>query len=280
MKNNNPTLSLCMIVKNEEKFLPMCLESVKDHVDEIIIVDTGSTDSTVEIAKRYNAKIYHHAWENSFSKARNYSLKYATCDWILWLDADEEIDKEDAYKLKEVIKDPVGCETTHRVNIIFFPMFNKPIGGKSTSVFNALKIFRNHLGFHFEGIVHNRLKYSGSHKIVNIESYHYGYNQEDEIIEKKFIRTSTLLREQIKNDPKNPTPHHYLALSCLGTKRYDCCAQEALEAIRLFEQQNSNAQIRFQTYYTASAAFYHKKDLVNSEAYALKTIDLYPDYVD
>ncbi|MFQ5713266.1 MAG: glycosyltransferase [Candidatus Scalinduaceae bacterium] len=280
MKNNNPTLSLCMIVKNEEKFLPTCLESIKDHVDEIIIVDTGSTDSTVEIARRYNAKIYHHAWENSFSKARNYSLKYATCDWILWLDADEEVDKEDAHKLKEVIKDPVGYETIHRVNIIFFPMFNKPIGGKSTSVFNALKIFRNHLGFHFEGIVHNKLKYSGHSKIVNIKSYHYGYNQDGKIIEKKFIRTSTLLRKQIKNDPKNPIPHHYLALSCLGTKRHDCCVQEALEAIRLFEQQNSNAQIRFQTYYTASAAFYHKKDLVNAEAYALKTIDLYPDYVD
>ncbi|MEE9260776.1 MAG: glycosyltransferase [Candidatus Scalindua sediminis] len=280
MKNNNPTLSLCMIVKNEEKFLPTCLESVKDHVDEIIIVDTGSTDSTIEIARRYNAKTYHHAWENSFSKARNYSLKYATCDWILILDADEEVDKEDAYKLREVIKDPVGCETTHRANVISFPMYNKPVDGKSISVFNTLRIFRNHLGFHFEGIVHNKLKYSGPDKTVNIKSYHYGYNNDDEIIEKKFTRTSTLLREQIKDDPKNPTPHSYLALSCLGTKRYDCCVQEALEAIRLFEQQNSNAQIRFQTYYTASAAFYHKKDLVNAEAYALKTIDLYPDYMD
>ena len=70
----NPTLSLCLIVKDEEEFLPRCLDSVKDYVDEIIIVDTGSTDSTVEIAKRYGAKVYHHAWENSFSKARNYSL--------------------------------------------------------------------------------------------------------------------------------------------------------------------------------------------------------------
>src|SRR3972149_2146143 len=103
----NPTLSLCMIVKNEEKFLPACLESVKGHVDEIIIVDTGSTDRTVEIAESYNAKIYHHPWKNSFSKARNYSLKYATCDWILILDADEEIVKKDAHKLRKVIKDPV-----------------------------------------------------------------------------------------------------------------------------------------------------------------------------
>ncbi|MBO1225345.1 MAG: glycosyltransferase [Candidatus Scalindua sediminis] len=293
----NPTLSLCMIVKNEEKLLPRCLESVKDHVDEIIIVDTGSTDKTVEIAKSYNAKIYHHAWENSFSKARNYSLKYATCEWILILDADEEIDKEDAHKLKDVIparrpageKDPAGCETTHpgldqawagRVNVIYLPIISRPVGGKNISIANSERLFKNHLGFRYEGIVHNALKQSGLAKKVNIKIYHYGYNLDEVQKEKKFIRTSTLLREQIKKDPKNPISHHYLALAYLGRKMYDCCAREALEAIRLFEQQNSNAQIRLLTYYMAGAAFYHKKDLANAEAYALKAIDLYPDYVD
>jgi tetratricopeptide (TPR) repeat protein len=284
-----PTISLCMIVKNEEKFLPKCLESVKGHVDEIIIVDTGSTDSTVEIAKRYNAKIYHHPWENSFSKARNYSLKYATCDWIIWLDADEEVDKEDAYKLREVIKDPVGCETTHpgldqawagRANVIYLPMFNKPVGGKSISVFNSEKIFKNHIGIYFEGIVHNALKYSGLAKKANIKLYHYGYHQGDEQMEKKFIRTTTLLREQIKNDPENPIPRHYLATSYLDRQRNDECIHEALEAIRLFEQQNSKVQPQLLTYYTASVAFYRKKDMVNAETYALKAIDFYADYVD
>ena len=269
----NPTLSLCMIVKNEEKFLPRCLESVKDHVDEIIIVDTGSTDSTVEIAKRYNAKIYYHAWENSFSKARNYSLKYATCDWIIWLDADEEVDKEDAHKLKEVIKD-------NDVNVIYLPMFNKPVGGKNISVFNSEKIFKNHIGIYFEGIVHNALKYSGLTKKANIKIYHYGYNQGDEQQEKKFIRTSALLKKQIKDDPENPIPHHYLAISCLDRQRNDECIREALEAIRLFEQQNSNVQPLLVTYYTASVAFYRKKDLANAEAYALKAIDFYADYLD
>ena len=73
-----------MIVKNEEKFLAQCLKSIKDAVDEIIIVDTGSTDRTVEIAQSFGAKVYHHPWR-SFSEARNHSLSYATCDWILKL---------------------------------------------------------------------------------------------------------------------------------------------------------------------------------------------------
>ena len=122
MNNTNPSISLCMIVKDEEESLPTCLNSIRDYVDEIIIVDTGSTDSTVEIAKSYNAKVYHHPWENSFSKARNYSLSYATCDWILIMDADEEIEKKDAFKLRDVIKND-------DVNLIFMPAFSKEKGG-------------------------------------------------------------------------------------------------------------------------------------------------------
>ena len=271
--DSNPTLSLCMIVKDEEKFLPTCLESIKDHVDEIIIVDTGSTDKTVEIAEKYNTKVYHHQWENSFSKARNYSLKYATCDWIIWLDADEEVDKEDAHKLKEVIKD-------NTVDVIHIPVFNRPVGGKNFSVSNLEKIFKNHIGIYFEGIVHNSLKYSGLSKNVNIRQYHYGYHDGEGLMGKKFKRTSTLLKEQIKNNPENPVPHHYLAISYLDRQRHEECIQEALEAIRLFELQNSNLQLRLLAYYTASVAFYRTQDMSNAEKYALKAIDFHPDYLD
>lgn len=86
------TVSLCMIVKNEEKYLSRCLESVRNKVDEIIIIDTGSTDSTLEIAKQYTNKIYHFTWVNDFAAARNESLKYATSQYVLILDADEYLD--------------------------------------------------------------------------------------------------------------------------------------------------------------------------------------------
>ncbi|MEJ2052223.1 MAG: glycosyltransferase family 2 protein, partial [Calditrichota bacterium] len=81
--NDLPTISACMMVKNEEEMLPNCLESIKDVVDELIVVDTGSTDKTIEIAESYGAKIYHHPWENDFSKHRNQSISYATGDWFL-----------------------------------------------------------------------------------------------------------------------------------------------------------------------------------------------------
>ena len=92
-----------MITKNEEKFLEQCLSSVKNIVDEIVIVDTGSTDKTKEIAKKFNAKIYDFKWIEDFSAARNESLKYATKDWVLVLDADEVL-SDNSFKLKDMIQ--------------------------------------------------------------------------------------------------------------------------------------------------------------------------------
>lgn len=96
------TLSLCMIVKNEEDVIGRCLECVKDIVDEIIIVDTGSTDTTKDIAAKYTDKIYYFEWINDFSAARNFSFSKATKDYIMWLDADDVITAENINALKKL----------------------------------------------------------------------------------------------------------------------------------------------------------------------------------
>jgi glycosyltransferase involved in cell wall biosynthesis len=87
-------LSLCMIVKNEQASLPQALTSVKDIVDEMVVLDTGSTDQTVEIARKFSAKVYHFEWCNDFSAARNEALKYVQGKWVLVLDADEVLTAE------------------------------------------------------------------------------------------------------------------------------------------------------------------------------------------
>ncbi len=99
-----PTISLCMIVKNEEMNLAHCLDSVADLVEEIIIVDTGSKDRTVEIASHYTTKVYSHPWKDDFSDARNYSFSKAAMDYCMWMDADdilEEREKDKFLKLKQ-----------------------------------------------------------------------------------------------------------------------------------------------------------------------------------
>ncbi len=100
------TISLCMIVKNEEKVLNRCLNSIKDIVDEIIIIDTGSTDKTKKIAKSYTKYVYDFKWEDDFSKARNFSFSKATKDYIMWLDADDVVldnDRKKILKLKSTL---------------------------------------------------------------------------------------------------------------------------------------------------------------------------------
>lgn len=102
--SGKPLISLCMIVKNEEKNLPRCLDSVKDVVDEMIIVDTGSSDKTKEIARSYGAKVFDFKWIDDFAAARNYSLEKATGEWILVLDADEELEENTKISLRAELK--------------------------------------------------------------------------------------------------------------------------------------------------------------------------------
>ena len=98
-------LSLCAIVKNEAKSLPQCLESVKDVVDEMIVLDTGSTDNTVEIARELGAEVYHFQWCNDFAIARNEALDRVRGEWVLVLDADEILTPEIVPNIQQAIQD-------------------------------------------------------------------------------------------------------------------------------------------------------------------------------
>src|SRR5699024_12143978 len=96
------TISLCMIVQNEEDVLERCLDSIKNLVDEINIIDTGSTDRTIEIAKKYTDHVFYFEWTGKFKDARNESFKHATKDYILYLDADDVLLEEDQEKFMKV----------------------------------------------------------------------------------------------------------------------------------------------------------------------------------
>ncbi|NMM61965.1 glycosyltransferase family 2 protein [Clostridium sp. P21] len=195
-------ISLCMIVKDEEENLPRCLESVKDIVDEMIIVDTGSTDKTVEIAKSYDAKIYYFKWCNNFSAARNESLKYATKDWILIMDADDEFCKDDEEKFRNVVKNLDN-------NMVYFfetlCYFGVQASNNLTINLNP-RLFKNNYGYCYEGAIHNQLtnnEHSIKGKNEPIKIYHYGYLDDSLISKNKSKRNITILEEEIKKNPQN-----------------------------------------------------------------------------
>ncbi len=148
-----PTISLCMIVKNEEKNLPRCLESVKGAVDEIVVVDTGSTDDSILIAKeRFGAKLEVRPWQNDFAQARNYSLDRATGDWILFLDADEELPPDSRDGLRRLI-----ANAPPEVEGYFVKLVSAVSEGAETCPDMVFRLFRNRPEYRFEGAVHEQI---------------------------------------------------------------------------------------------------------------------------
>jgi glycosyltransferase involved in cell wall biosynthesis len=146
-------ISLCMIVKNEERFLAECLESVKDVVDEINIVDTGSTDRTVEIARSYGAKVDFREWRGDFAWARNEALAMATKRWTLVLDADEELERESLGLVKSLRTMPAGLSAVY-INIV--NLINDATGDGTMS-HRLIRIFPTNPLLRYSGFIHESL---------------------------------------------------------------------------------------------------------------------------
>ena len=230
-----------MIVRNEEKFLGQCLESVKDVVDEMIIVDTGSEDRTVEIAESYGAGVYHHAWQGSFSEARNYGLQFATGDWILQMDADEALEKKDIPIIKKVIQ-------SDRYNVILTALLSKTDEGWGKHYFQ--RIFRRGKA-HYEGIVHNQLKFEGAALSTEIRIYHWGYNLSKEKMKEKYRRTERLLKKQLEEDQTNPFTYCNYLRVLRAQQRYDDVIREGRKALEICKGRMSEAHRQMVVYDTA-----------------------------
>ena len=220
------SISLCMMAKNEEKYLEQCLNSVKDLADEIIIVDTGSTDKTKEIAKKFNAKLYDFKWIDDFSAARNESLKHATKNWVLVLDADEMIDKEAVKAIKDFIKkneyDAFSFIQKNYSNDSSIAGFVVEEHKKNDSVYSGwygsliVRLFRNKKGYEFSGTVHELVEQSieankGKLGITNIPIHHYG-NTSPEVVKRKREFYLQLCKKKIKS---NPSGSSYFELGVL-----------------------------------------------------------------
>lgn len=169
------TLSLCMIVKNEEAVLRRCLESVKDIADEIVIVDTGSTDHTKEIAEEFTNRIYDFSWKDDFSEARNFALSKGYKDYLMWMDADDVITKENIQKMKEL-----KVMLAPDVDVVMMPYevaFDE--NGRSTFDYYRERIVKNHRGFWFTGKVHEVIQPRGKIYYADIPIRHQKENVQD-----------------------------------------------------------------------------------------------------
>jgi glycosyltransferase involved in cell wall biosynthesis len=278
MKNKshkNNSISACMMVKNEAKLLPQCLESIKDHVDEIIIVDTGSTDDTVAIAESFGAKVYHHPWEDNFSKHRNQSLEYATCQWCLIIDADEKLVKQNGVSLRN--------ESAHMredIDSLLVVVENASSNNGQIIPVNSIRVVRNRPEIRYRGRVHNYLVGLKKTRPIPIRLFHYGYNLGKEMNEKKFVRTTNLLKLDIEEDPENPRPYHFMAVSHLTCKLHKSAAEYAEKAIALYENVRLVPHNYLWCLYIAANSHLALENIGKAEQFAKKGTSFFPDHLD
>lgn len=260
------SISLCMIVKNEEKYLEGCLNSVEGLVDEIILIDTGSTDKTKSIAEKYNCKIYDFRWIDDFSAARNFSLNKATGDWILYLDADERITIESKKIIRELSN--IRAKKAFRCKVISEQ-------SETQGSMEYPRFFRQDENLRFTGSVHEQIEPSlreNNYEICpsDIEIIHLGYNIAKEGLKEKAQRNLRLLLNDYKKKQTGLLAFH-IGQSLVELNRLAESIEYFLFAVTDFSFdsfQRAHA-------YRYVAAYYHSlKDYEKTEYYLQKGLTL------
>lgn len=267
-----PGISLCMILRNEEEFLPLCLESVQGAVDEIIAVDTGSTDRTIEIARSFGAHIFHFDWNDDFSAARNESINKASYNWILIMDADERLDANSIQYLKKAISNK-GCLAYNLTIIDIYDEKNPDLNKQ----FKSCRLFQNKPQLRYEWEIHNQIY----HKVLelaqkeklfikeddNIIIYHYGYTDKGLKLHDTYKRSKRILEKALLNDSiDNFKKLYYLVkLSSLPNEDKISYLNQALEILDNFPKHILyDNSIVIDLFYDLSDYYYQKKQYEKS----------------
>lgn len=200
-----PRLSVCLIARNEEKFLPQCLESVRGLADQIIVVDTGSTDRTIEIAKEHGAEVFHFTWCDDFSAARNVALEHARGDWVLMLDADEVLPPENHDRIRKLMNE--RSVMAWRLPIV-------DVGREDDGCSYVPRLYRNAPALFYVGRVHEQVfgsievvrePWGLANRLGDAALRHYGYTEAVVRDRNKIERNLKLLEKAIHELPDEPS---------------------------------------------------------------------------
>lgn len=194
-------LSACLIVKNEERFLPACLRSIAAVCDELVVVDTGSTDRTVAIAREFGALVHSFPWTGDFSAARNASLAQARGEFVLSIDADEELHADDVGALREAL-------ASGAYDVVAMRIVSQLAGGAGSNVGRYPRVFRRYADVHFSYAIHEQIWPSlAPHgpRVLDSELriVHHGYDQDEATLQQKRLRNLEACRRVVEREPEN-----------------------------------------------------------------------------
>lgn len=278
---STPIISLCMIVRDEADSIERCLASAAKLADEIIIVDTGSVDRTVQICQDYGATVLSYTWNDHFADARNYGIKHATGEWILWLDADEELDPLAIQAIRETLNHT-------EAQFLLLPLHHY-VGEKLPADPNQMflsyqaRLFKNHAGIQFSNRIHETPQPSKDAADVKIEQiqapiHHYGYLKQTEAKKGKNERNIRLLKAADAETPNDPWVQYHLASEYYRAEDFTRAYKHANDAIFLFLQRQSlPPSLTYRLKYAILQAAGSQSELLQGID---KVLAIYPDYVD
>ncbi|MEA5477234.1 glycosyltransferase [Pseudanabaena galeata UHCC 0370] len=258
-------LSACLIVKNEEQRLPKCLESLKALVDEIIVVDTGSSDRTVAIAKKYQARVFHFEWCDDFSQARNYAIAQAKGKWILVIDADEVLEQSAIAILQEVMQ---------RDDCLAVNLLRSEIEAKQSPYSLVLRLFRNHPAITFTALYHESIDQSvvslqtqePHWQVLNIEVpvlLHYGYTDSEILLKHKLEFAKQLMHKHLAAFPDDSYMLNKLGALYISSNQNsdrNLGIELLQKGLTLIDEPEQQKLIRCELYYHLGLAYQQNED--------------------
>lgn len=270
-------LSLCMIVRNEEETISSCLDSIQDIVDEIVIVDTGSEDQTLKIVKRYGADIYTSSWQDDFSIARNFALSKARGRWILFLDADESLDRLAVQTLRKTL-------TTADAEGFYLTIYNYQDSKSNYIKTYALRLFRHNPLYRYEGKIHEQIfpsiqKTSPQARIAWSPwiIHHFGYSKSVVKSKEKAKRNLTILLSETTEIKESPFYNFNLAMEYLrlgNILEAEVILKEGWRRVNVYESYAHRLLTKL------IDCLHRQRNYAEALLYCSKGLKLYPDYAD
>lgn len=236
-----PLITGCLIAKDEEATIRECLSRLWKVVDEIVVVDTGSTDSTVDIAKSMGAHVFSYPWRNDFSAARNYALSLVSHPWVFMIDADEFLD-DPPPRLLEQLEEADGYYV-NLINVI------EDEQQEHQTISRRVSLFRNDPRFRYEGVIHEAIKPAilragGTVKYLPITLRHVGYQPSVRTAKEKTLRNRRLIEQELNKRSGDPLLNFYLAQECFaGGELEDAVRYYRRALLRLEPKSNLTALV-------------------------------------
>ena len=273
------TLGVVMIVKNEAANLPQLLRTIADVADEVVVVDTGSSDHTLTVCREWGVRVVQDAWRDDFSAARNRSIEEATARYLLWLDADDRVPEETQSQLRGLRDSALrgGAPRAH-----LFQVANLRRDGGVQDVFSQIRLFPRQPGIRFRGAIHEALTESLSEQGVPVVAtgllvHHTGYADAD-VNRAKSARNQVLLRAQLERDPTDFSTQFFFAQTLVATGETAKGELHLTEALRLAAERGIPERTRAEMHMVRATFRNQLEDADGTAADLERAMELSPEW--